>query len=48
MTHAALPVVEMDDRTAERHGVVRTLRGLAQYRHLLRNLVAKDLKLKYR
>ena len=48
MTHAALPVVEMDDRTAERHGVERTLRGLAQYRHLLRNLVAKDLKLKYR
>ena len=48
MTHAALPVVEMDDRTAERHGLERTLRGLAQYRHLLRNLVAKDLKLKYR
>lgn len=48
MTHAALPVVEMDDRTAERHGLDRTLRGLAQYRHLLRNLVAKDLKLKYR
>lgn len=48
MTHAALPVVEMDDRAAERHGLERTLRGLAQYRHLLRNLVAKDLKLKYR
>jgi ABC-type polysaccharide/polyol phosphate export permease len=48
MTHAALPVVEMDDRTAEQHGLERTLRGLARYRHLLRNLVAKDLKLKYR
>ena len=48
MTHAALPVVEMDDRTAEPRGLDRTLRGLAQYRHLLRNLVAKDLKLKYR
>jgi len=48
LTHAALPVVEMDDRAAERHGLDRTLRGLAQYRHLLRNLVAKDLKLKYR
>lgn len=48
MTHAALPAVVMDDRSAERRGVDRTLRGLAQYRHLLRNLVAKDLKLKYR
>lgn len=48
MTHAALPIVEMDDRAAEHHGLDRTLRGLAQYRHLLRNLVAKDLKLKYR
>ena len=38
----------MDDRAAEPRGIGRTLRGLRQYRHLLRNLVAKDLKLKYR
>jgi ABC-2 type transport system permease protein len=38
----------MDDRAAEERGIGRTLRGLRQYRHLLRNLVAKDLKLKYR
>ena len=38
----------MEDRAAERRGIGRTLRGLRQYRHLLRNLVAKDLKLKYR
>jgi lipopolysaccharide transport system permease protein len=38
----------MDDRAAEPRGIRRTLRGLGQYRHLLRNLVAKDLKLKYR
>jgi lipopolysaccharide transport system permease protein len=38
----------MDDRAAEPRGIRRTLRALGQYRHLLRNLVAKDLKLKYR
>jgi lipopolysaccharide transport system permease protein len=48
MTHAAIPAVAMDDRAAEPRGIGRTLRGLGRYRHLLRNLVAKDLKLKYR
>lgn len=48
MTHAAVPAVAMDDRAAERRGIARTVTGLRQYRHLLRNLVAKDLKLKYR
>lgn len=48
MTHAAIPAVVMDDRAQEQPGLRRTLRGLAQYRHLLRNLVVKDLKLKYR
>ena len=48
MTHAAIPAVVMEDRAAEAPGVGRTLRGLSRYRHLLRNLVAKDLKLKYR
>ena len=43
-----LPAITMDDRAAERPGLERTLRGLARYRHLLRNLVVKDLKLKYR
>ena len=38
----------MLDRASEGRGIGRTLRGLNQYRHLLRNLVAKDLKLKYR
>jgi ABC-2 type transport system permease protein len=38
----------MDDRAEEPRGIGRTIRGLRQYRHLLRNLVAKDLKLKYR
>lgn len=38
----------MVDRATEARGIGRTLRGLGQYRHLLRNLVAKDLKLKYR
>lgn len=38
----------MEDRGAEPRGIGRTLRGLQHYRHLLRNLVAKDLKLKYR
>lgn len=48
MTHAAIPAGIMDDRALEPRGIGRTLRGLRQYRHLLRNLVAKDLKLKYR
>jgi len=38
----------MDDRAAIRPSLSRTLRGLGQYGHLLRNLVVKDLKLKYR
>ena len=38
----------MDDRAAERPTLGRTLRGLFGYGHLLRNLVVKDLKLKYR
>lgn len=38
----------MDDRAAEPPGLSRTLRGLGRYQHLLRNLVVKDLKLKYR
>lgn len=36
------------DRAAERSSIASTFRGLVQYRHLLRNLVLKDLKLKYR
>jgi lipopolysaccharide transport system permease protein len=48
VTHAAIPAVAMDDRALEPRGIGRTVRGLGQYRHLLRNLVAKDLKLKYR
>lgn len=38
----------MEDRAAVRPTLRRTLRGLSVYRHLLRNLVLKDLKLKYR
>jgi lipopolysaccharide transport system permease protein len=38
----------MTDRTAEVPSIRRTLSGLRHYRHLLRNLVLKDLKLKYR
>jgi lipopolysaccharide transport system permease protein len=38
----------MVNRTAHVPSVRRTLAGLTQYRHLLRNLVYKDLKLKYR
>jgi len=38
----------MANRTAEAPSIRRTLAGLRQYRHLLRNLVLKDLKLKYR
>jgi lipopolysaccharide transport system permease protein len=38
----------MVDRTAEVPSILRTLTGLGRYGHLLRNLVLKDLKLKYR
>jgi lipopolysaccharide transport system permease protein len=36
------------DRSADAPSIRRTLAGLHRYRHLLRNLVLKDLKLKYR
>ena len=39
---------EMEDRAAIEPTLARTLRGLGRYGHLLRNLVVKDLKLKYR
>ena len=42
------PVSAMVNRAAEAPSIRRTLAGLHQYRHLLRNLVLKDLKLKYR
>jgi lipopolysaccharide transport system permease protein len=38
----------MISRTAEAPSLRRTISGLRRYRHLLRNLVLKDLKLKYR
>jgi ABC-2 type transport system permease protein len=38
----------MVSRTAEAPSLRRTISGLRRYRHLLRNLVLKDLKLKYR
>jgi lipopolysaccharide transport system permease protein len=38
----------MIDRTAEAPSIRRTLEGLHRFRHLIRNLVLKDLKLKYR
>jgi lipopolysaccharide transport system permease protein len=38
----------MVNRAAEAPSIRRTIAGLHRYRHLLRNLVAKDLKLKYR
>ena len=38
----------MVDRAAVAPSMRRTLTGLRRYRHLLRNLVLKDLKLKYR
>ena len=38
----------MVDRAAVRPTIRRTILGVAQYGHLIRNLVAKDLKLKYR
>ena len=39
---------DMISRMAEAPSFGRTLAGLRRYRHLLRNLVLKDLKLKYR
>lgn len=39
---------DMISRMAEAPSFARTLAGLRRYRHLLRNLVLKDLKLKYR
>jgi ABC-type polysaccharide/polyol phosphate export permease len=42
-----LPAVFID-RAAERDSILRTLRALVRYRQLMRSLVAKDLKLKYR
>jgi lipopolysaccharide transport system permease protein len=47
---AAGPGVQeiMISRTAEAPSLRRTLAGLHRYQHLLRNLVLKDLKLKYR
>jgi len=52
-TVAGPPVQEivqeiMISRTAQAPSLRRTLSGLRRYRHLLRNLVLKDLKLKYR
>ena len=38
----------MVNRAADAPSIRRTLLGLRKYRHLLRNLVLKDLKLKYR
>jgi ABC-type polysaccharide/polyol phosphate export permease len=38
----------MVDRAADGPSIRRTLAALHRYRHLLRNLVLKDLKLKYR
>jgi lipopolysaccharide transport system permease protein len=38
----------MVNRAAEAPSIARTLSGLRRYQHLLRNLVVKDLKLKYR
>jgi lipopolysaccharide transport system permease protein len=48
LADALVPEATMDDRAAARPNLGRTLRGLFQYGHLLRNLVVKDLKLKYR
>jgi ABC-2 type transport system permease protein len=38
----------MIDRAAERDSLVRTVQAFVRYRQLVRSLVAKDLKLKYR
>ena len=48
LDRSIVPDAPMDDRAAVRPTLARTLRGLVQYGHLLRNLVVKDLKLKYR
>jgi lipopolysaccharide transport system permease protein len=49
MLRAADPVAPvMIDRTLDKPSIGRTLAGVRRYRHLLRNLVLKDLKLKYR
>lgn len=45
---AELAADTLEVRGAAPSSIRRTLAGLLQYRHLLRNLVAKDLKLKYR
>jgi ABC-type polysaccharide/polyol phosphate export permease len=45
---ADAPARAMVDRAAVAPSIRRTLGGLRRYRHLLRNLVLKDLKLKYR
>ncbi|CAN5634527.1 ABC transporter permease [soil metagenome] len=42
------PGLPLEDRAAARSSVSRTLAAVVRYRHLLRNLVLKDLKLKYR
>ena len=39
---------QLVDRAATPSSISSTIRALAGYRHLLRNLVLKDLKLKYR
>ena len=41
-------MTHMVDRAEERSTILSTIAGLARYRELLRNLVLKDLKLKYR
>lgn len=48
MHRVADPLTAMVNRTAEAPSIGRTIGGLRRYRHLLRNLVVKDLKLKYR
>jgi lipopolysaccharide transport system permease protein len=42
------PAPVMANRIADVPSIRRTIAGLRQYRHLLQNLVLKDLKLKYR
>jgi lipopolysaccharide transport system permease protein len=48
LAERVVPPASMDDRAAVRPSLGRTLRELFKYGHLLRNLVVKDLKLKYR
>jgi ABC-2 type transport system permease protein len=49
-SHAGSPAAEgpLFDRASDRDSLARTVAALFQYRQLLRTLVAKDLKLKYR